>query len=101
MRPPLHLRLQAPLLLTLLAQPLLQLLLLLPHALNAALQLQHPPLALDGKVRQACRVSLTLAEDLWPKKEKDSLAEVSCETIDSNSNDSKPKSQFHEIFLRT
>lgn len=62
--PPLHLRLQTPLLLTLLPQPFLQLLLLLPHTLNTALQLQHTPLALDRKVGQACRVSLPLAEYL-------------------------------------
>lgn len=64
MRPPLHLRLQTSFLLTLLTQPLLQLLLLLPHTLNTALQLQHTPLALDGKVCQAGSVSLTLAENL-------------------------------------
>lgn len=67
-RSPLHLCLQTSFLLTLLAQPLLQLLLLLPHTLNASLQLHHAALALDRKVCQASSVSLTLAENLQRKE---------------------------------
>lgn len=63
-RPALHLSLQTSFLLALLAQTFLQLLLLLPHRLHAALQLQHSTLALCGQVGQTGRVSLTLTEDL-------------------------------------
>lgn len=65
--PALHLRLQATLLLTFLAQPLLQLLLLLPHALNTSLQLQHSAFALSREVSETSSVPLTLAENLIQK----------------------------------
>ncbi|TNN87422.1 hypothetical protein EYF80_002139 [Liparis tanakae] len=51
-------------LLTFLSQPALQLLLLLPHALDAALQLQHAALALGRKVGETSCIPLTLTEDL-------------------------------------
>lgn len=68
--PALHLRLQATLLLTFLAQPLLQLLLLLPHALNTSLQLQHSAFALSREVSQTSGVPLTLTENLIQKHRK-------------------------------
>lgn len=64
----LHLGLQTSLLLTLLSQPLLQLLLLLPHGLDTSLQLQHSTLVLSRQVCQTSRVPLPLTENLKPKK---------------------------------
>lgn len=66
----LHLRLQATFLLTFLAQPPLQLLLLLPHTLNASLQLQHPAFALSREVSETSSVPLTLTEHLMHKHRK-------------------------------
>lgn len=74
-RSPLHLCLQTSFLLTFLSQPPLQLLLLLPHALNASLQLQHTTFALGRKVSEASGISLTLIENLKQKPNKFSFSE--------------------------